>query len=260
MEKHPPYQLHELRALLLRLATTNAVWNSITLPLSYLVRDRSKLQRRPAIFYVNAAAAVAPDDVQQQARLTVEQCRVLDSGGQLLSVQRLDSLELNYPDAPIGVLWELHKQCPNAGPQLEYSTLEQFDQEASAWQRETEELERHAVRLEEEQEQSAAARQARAAVTHRQATVPPPRGFLQCMQKSRLFFHTDKRQRDTTASDEDKSAQFARVNGAWDELNACRLLFQELRGFRAKRKRAAKAAAAANGEDVEEEEEEEVED
>ena len=93
--------------------------------------------------------AKAAPDVLQQVRLLVEQCRVLDSGGQLLVAKKLDSVELNYPDAPIGVLFALHRQYPAAGPRLECYTLEQFDEGASAWQRETDEMKRNAVVLEQ---------------------------------------------------------------------------------------------------------------
>ena len=55
------------------------------------------------------------------------------------------------------------------------------------------------------------------------------------MQKSRMFFHTDKRLHDKSASDEEKAAQFASANEAWDQLNACRSHFQELRQFQAKK-------------------------
>jgi len=253
-EENPPYQLLELRALLLRLSATDSMWSFALrlLPVSFFAKSQRKMQRQSAAFYVKAAAAAAaaaPADVLQRVRLLVEQCRVLDSGGQLRKAKRLLSVDLDYPQAPIDVLYALHKQYPAAGPAFDFSLLEQFDEEASAWQQETAEMNRNATALEQAAllarkgeaegdpaaaaEAEAEAREARAAVTERERH-PPRGGFIQCMQKSRLFFHTDKRLHDTSASDEDKAAQFARCNEAWDQLSACRSRFQELRQFRAR--------------------------
>jgi hypothetical protein len=54
------------------------------------------------------------------------------------------------------------------------------------------------------------------------------------MHASRMFFHMDKRLHDKSTSEQDKANQFARVNEAWDKLNACRSHFQELTHFRQK--------------------------
>ena len=64
------------------------------------------------------------------------------------------------------------------------------------------------------------------------ATSAEPRGFAQCMNKSRMFFHADKRGRDQVTDASTQTAQFSQVKDAWDLLGTCRLLFKQLRGFR----------------------------
>ena len=173
----------------------------------------------------------------QQARLLVEQCKVLESGGMLHKAKALDSISLDYPAAPLELLHALHSRYPAAGPPLDRSMLQQFDAEVSDWQAAVEQAERQASRLESDVEDGSsqadmvAAQHARAAAEEL-AAAGPPRGFVQCMNKSRVFFHTDKRKgRDQDGSADDQAAQFAQVNEAWDCISACRACFQELRGL-----------------------------
>jgi hypothetical protein len=53
------------------------------------------------------------------------------------------------------------------------------------------------------------------------------------MNKSRMFFHADKRGHDQTTDGEQQSTQFSQVNAAWSCLHSCRSLFKQLRTFRA---------------------------
>ena len=76
---------------------------------------------------------------------------------------------------------------------------------------------------------------------NRLAAAPAPRPFAECMNKSRLFFHTDRR-KDSALSAEQLAAQFSQVQDAWECLDACRLQFQLLRQFRAKAQAATDAA------------------
>ena len=239
-DDHPPYQVLELLALLMRLTSHDRVWSFVLrLPCSYFGTRKAKMKMKAAGGYVKAARAAAPD-VLQQARLLVEQCKVLDSGGMLHKAKALNSISLDYPVAPLELLHALHSLYPAAGPPLDRSTLQQFDAEVSEWQAAVVEAERHASRLEScvqdgsSQADPVAAQQARAAADELAAA--PPRGFAQCMNKSRVFFHTDKRKgRDQDGSADDQTAQFAQVNEAWDCISACRARFQELRGFQARR-------------------------
>jgi hypothetical protein len=52
--------------------------------------------------------------------------------------------------------------------------------------------------------------------------------------RSCAFFHTDKRLHEQGTSATEQAAQFAQAKEAWDELNACRTHFQELREFQQK--------------------------
>jgi DnaJ-class molecular chaperone len=52
------------------------------------------------------------------------------------------------------------------------------------------------------------------------------------MNKSKLFFHPDKRKHNQQTSKEEQAAQFAQAKEAWACLSACRSRFQELRTFR----------------------------
>jgi len=243
VDDHPPYQSLELRALLMRLAAHDCLWSfALRLPWSYLTASKGKMKQRAASFYAKAAKAAAPN-VLQQARLLVEQCKVLDSDELLHHAKRLHSISLEYPEAPLMLLHQLHTQYPAAGPPLDRSLMQQFDAEVSEWRTSVGQAQLRASDLEQRVQlgssdaDPAAAQQARMEAD--ELSTASPRSFAQCMNKSRMFFHTDKRQHDQTASAEEKAAQFSQVNEAWDCLSACRMRFQELRDFRAK------AAAAA---------------
>jgi hypothetical protein len=99
-----PYECFELRALLVRLCAHDHVWSfTFRFPCSYFDTAPSRMKDRAANFYVKASRTARPD-VQQQARLLVEQCKVLESAGQLSKAKGLDSVVLEYPEAPLGLL------------------------------------------------------------------------------------------------------------------------------------------------------------
>jgi hypothetical protein len=130
----PSSQVFELRALLMRLCAHELVWSfTLRLPCSYFDTAPSKMEDRAAQFYVKAARAARPD-VRQQARLLVEQCKVLESNGKLSEARKLNSVVLEYPEAPLHLLHQLHSQYPAAGPPMDRSCMDQFDAEWLQWQ------------------------------------------------------------------------------------------------------------------------------
>ncbi len=249
-----PWQVFELRALLLRLVAHDQVWSyMLRWPFSYFEAGRWKLTDRAASHYVAAVSAAHPD-VCQQARLLVEQCRMLESDGQLCDAKCLDAVVLEYPETPLQLLHELHvKYAPAAGPPLDRDSLHLFDARSDwsdhEWDEECTIVEVHAAELErqlqldlqagtsattmsiEEQQQQ----QAEQARLEADALAARPRSFNAAMKRSLRFFHTDKRTRAT-----DADAEFAQVKEAWDHISACRSHFQQLRAYRAQ------VAAAAN--------------
>jgi len=85
---------------------------------------RWRAANRAASNYARAALAASPD-VDQQARLLVEQCKALERVGQLHRALHLDAVALEYPEAPLQVLHELHtKYAPEAGPPLDNDMLQ----------------------------------------------------------------------------------------------------------------------------------------
>jgi len=150
-------------------------------------------------------------------------------------------------------------QYPRAGPPIARELLERFDAEVDGWPARVAEAEDAAVQLEmrvqrhtkgarREEDLTEQARQAREEAD-RLASAPSPRPFAECMNKSRLFFHTDKR-KDSALSAEQLAAQFSQASDAWECLDACRTHFCLLRGFRAKAQVAAEAAGKESGSDV----------
>jgi hypothetical protein len=234
-----PYQCFELRALLMRLCAHDDVWSfTLRFPCSYFETAPSKMKDRAANFYVKASRAARPD-VRQQARLLVEQCKVLEGADQLSKAKGLDSVVLEYPEAPLGLLHQLHSQYPAAGPSMDRARMAQWDAEWSQWQAACAQAELHASELERQAKEEGAtvdqqeqAEQALSAVGA--LTSSPPRDFTLAMRRSCTFFHSDKRLHEQGTSATEQAAQFAQAKEAWDELNACRTHFQELREFQQK--------------------------
>jgi hypothetical protein len=234
-----PYQCFELRALLMRLCAHDHVWSfTLRMPCSYFDTAPSKMKDRAANFYVKASRAAQPD-VRQQARLLVEQCKVLESAGQLSKAKSLDSVVLEYPEAPLGLLHQLHSQYPAAGPPMDRARMTQWETEWNQWQAACAQAELRASELERQvNEEGATVDQQEQAEQGRSAvgtlTSSPPRGFTLAMRRSCAFFHADKRLHEQGTSAAEPAAQFAQAKEAWDELNACRTHFQELREFQQK--------------------------
>ena len=83
--------------------------------------------------YVTAAARAAPD-VLEQARLLVEQCKMLEEHGALDEATALDTVELHYPEEPFATLHDLHTHTRL--PALpDRATLERCDEEGVPGQR-----------------------------------------------------------------------------------------------------------------------------
>jgi hypothetical protein len=167
--------------------------------------------------------------------------------------EALDSVELDYPEEPLAVLQQLHSQYPDAGPPITRSMLKELDEELDRWQSEVDQAECWARELERRVQRGdphadlAAAQQARNKANE-VATTPEPRGFAQCMNKSRMFFHSDKRGHDQTTDREQQSTQFSQVNAAWNCLHSCRSLFKQLRTFRAEFAQAAHDTGSSDSE------------
>ena len=237
-DEQPPHQVFELHALFCRLLVEPRVWSfALRLPCSSFDGSKAKAIHRAADNYVAASRAAAPDLIEQ-VRLLVEQCKMLAQYRLLHKAKALDSVQLEYPEEPLTVLQELHQQYPDAGPSITRSVLHQWDEELEKWQAKVNNTERKARKLERRVQRGdsradpAAAQQARAKANMLAASAEP-RGFAQCMNKSRMFFHSDKRGRDQATDASTQTSQFSQVKDAWDRLSACRLLFRQLRGFRA---------------------------
>ena len=241
-DAHLQYPSLELLALLMRLTAHDRLWSlTLRLPWRYFEDAPIKMTREAAKLYVVAARAAAPD-VLQQARLLVQQCKVLESCGRLHKAKKLDSVVLEYPEQPLQVLSALHAHYPAAGAPLDQASMRQLDEEVSSWRTAVQTARQQADELEESATSTAEverAQQARAAVTKLAAS--PPRSFAQRMNQSRVFFHTDKRRQDHSASAEEKNEQFGQAKDAWDCLSACRENFQQLTDYRQKKKDAAAA-------------------
>jgi hypothetical protein len=248
MEGEPPipWQVLELRALLVRLVAHEQVWSyTLRWPFSYFETGRWKLMDRAASTYARAAWAAHPD-VCQQARLLVEQCRVLERDGRLQVAQpQLDAFAWEYPEAPLQVVHALHTKYGSAaaGPPLDRALLQLFDSRRAwserQWQSEWTVAEAHAAELEQQLQLDRAAgtsattmtldeqqHQAEQARAEADALAACPRSFAAAMNRSLRFFHSDKR---TGGAEED--AEFAQVKEAWSQLNACRTYFQQLKEY-----------------------------
>ncbi len=239
-----PWQVMELRALLVQVAAHDQMWAyMLRWPFSYFETGRGKLTDRAASHYARAAAVAFPD-VCQQARLLVEQCKVLERTGRLHEAQHLDVAALHYPEAPLQLLHELHtRYAPAPGPPLDRDMLQLFEVRSGwsddDWNEECAAAEAHAAELERQLQLDTAAgtsattmsideqqHQAEQARRVADTLAAHPRSFTAAMNKSLRFFHSDKR---TGGADED--AEFARAKEAWDQLNACRTYFQQLRAY-----------------------------
>jgi hypothetical protein len=78
-----PYQCFELRALLMRLSAHPRVWSyTLRFPCSVFDSVRDRMTTRAAKFFYKASLAAQPG-VQQQSRLLVEQCKVLERADRL---------------------------------------------------------------------------------------------------------------------------------------------------------------------------------
>jgi hypothetical protein len=242
-----PWQVLELRALLVRLAAHEQVWSyTLRWPFSYFETGRWKLTDRAASTYARAAWAAHPD-VCQQARLLVEQCRVLEANGRLQEAQlQLDAFAWEYPEAPLQVLHALHtKYGSAAGPPLDRALLQLFDSRRAwsdrDWQSEWTVAEAHAAELEQQLLLDTAAgtsatgmtiaaqqHQAEQARAEADALAARPRSFASAMNRSLRFFHSDKR---GVVGNAEADAEFAQVKEAWSQLSACRTFFQQLREY-----------------------------
>jgi hypothetical protein len=253
LEGQPPilWQVLELRALLLQVAAHDKMWAfTVRWPFSYLEGDWAELCSRAAEMFVRASLAAAPD-VGQQARLLVEQCKALERIGQLHRAQYLGAnvLVLQYPEAPLQVLHDLHTQyAPAAGPPLDFALLQLFEERSGwsedDWERESAAAETHAAELEEQLQLDEAAgvlrkkalkkQRRHAERAHKQADMlaARPHSFTAAMKKSLKFFHPDKRQRTGSAAEGTvANAEFARLQEAWKVLDACCTYFEQLRAY-----------------------------
>jgi len=86
-----PYQCWELRALIMRLSAHPRLWSyTLRFPCSVFDSVRDRMITRAAKFFYKASLAARPD-VQQQARLLVEQCKVLRRADRLDEATGLDA-------------------------------------------------------------------------------------------------------------------------------------------------------------------------
>lgn len=236
-----PYQVWELCALLSRLIVHKRL-RSFILRLSCppLTGGMKTLVDHAATCYIVAAQAAAPD-IAQQARLLVEQCKMLEEHGVLHEAQELNSIVLAYPDGPLTQLQLLHDRYPEAGMPFTRKELEELDTAYDEWKVAVDKAEAEALRLEQRVQRKSsradpiAAEQARKEADTLAATPhDPSRRFVQRMKKSRAFFHSDKRSGDCSTSAAEQAALFSQATEAWEKLNLCRQYFQELRMFRIK--------------------------
>jgi len=234
-DEHAPYQVVELEATLLRFLTHQSVWSfALRLPCKSVEKLRPQMIRRAVEGFFQAAQMAAPN-LLEQARLLIEQCKMLEPMGLLLKAQGLESIELVYPDALFAVLNELHDRYKEAGATLTRSDVEQQDGEVRDWQSRIDELESRAAQLDDQEDAVAGADADRLRVEAANLRHLEPRAFEQAMNRSQAFFHPDKRKTDLTTSAEEKSAQFAQVKETWSQLVAYRSRFQVLRAYSAKR-------------------------
>jgi hypothetical protein len=242
------WQVLELGALFMQVAAHDTMWfYMLRWPFRFLEKGAGELTNRAASNYARAAVAAAPD-VAQQARLLFEYCQSLQRIGQLHRAQHLGADEiaqgLQYPEEPMRVLNELHaKYAPAAGPLLTNFMLELLE-ERSGWSEDdwTDELASvgaHAAELERQLQRDKAAgtsstmttieeqqQQAEQARCDADTLAACPHSFSAAMKKSLRFLHPDKR-RDNA----DAHAECARANAAWNQLDACRIHFHQLRAI-----------------------------
>ena len=230
--ENAPYHLFELEATFLRLLTHARVWSfTVRLPCASIVRARTQMVKRSAGCFVKAAQVAAPN-VLEQARILVEQCKMLEALGLMHKAQGLDSIELVYPEAPFTVLRELHARYEEAGPAMSRDDVEQHDEAVRRWQGRIDELESRADELSDRQGDAAEIERLRTEVDEMRKL--PPHTFEVAMKRSQTFFHPDKRKKDLATSAEEKSTQFAQVKEAWSQLVAYRSRFEAVRMYRAK--------------------------
>jgi hypothetical protein len=247
VEGQPPilWQVLELGALLAQVPAHDVMWSYLLRwPCHFFERGAWQLMDRAASKYARAAMA-AFSDVGQQARLLVEQCKALERIDQLHRAQYLGAnvLVLQYPEAPLQLLHDLHtKHSPAAGPPPDRDLLQLFEERSGwsedDWARECADAETHAAELESQLQLDEAAgvlrkkilkkqrRHAERARNKADMLAARPHSFTAAMKKSLRFFHSDKR---TGSAGED--AEFAQAKEAWDQLDACRISFQQLRAF-----------------------------
>ena len=239
------WQVLELGALLAQVTAHDVAWSyMLRWPCRFFEGGRQQLVTLAASKYARAAMAAAPD-VGQQARLLVEQCKALERIDQLHQAQYLgaDVLVLQYPEEPLQVLHELHtKHASAAGPPPNRDLLQLFEERSDwsedDWAHECADAETHAAELKEQLQLDKAAgvlskkilkeQRRRAKRARKQADIlaARPHNFTAAMKKSLRFFHSDKR---TGGAEED--AEFAQAKEAWDQLDACRIHFQQLRAY-----------------------------
>ena len=239
------WQVLELGALLAQVTAHDVTWSyMLRWPCRFFEGGRQQLVTLAASKYARAAMAAAPD-VGQQARLLVEQCKALERIDQLHQAQYLgaDVLVLQYPEEPLQVLHELHtKHASAAGPPPNRDLLQLFEERSDwsedDWAHECADAETHAAELKEQLQLDKAAgvlskkilkeQRRRAKRARKQADIlaDRPHNFTAAMKKSLRFFHSDKR---TGGAEED--AEFAQAKEAWDQLDACRIHFQQLRAY-----------------------------
>ena len=109
--------------------------------------------------------------------------------------------------------------------------MQQLDTELRQWHAALHAAQRRADEPAAQRAGSTAVKKAQAEIDELAAS-GPPRSFEQRMNKSKMFFHPDKRKHDQQTSNKEQAAQFAQVKEAWACLSACRSRFQELRTFR----------------------------
>ncbi|MDR3739065.1 MAG: hypothetical protein P4L40_08590, partial [Terracidiphilus sp.] len=226
------YHVFELEATSLRLLTHARVWSfAVQLTCASIDRARSQMIKRSAGCFVKAAQATAPN-VLEQARILIDQCRMLEALGLMHKAQGLDSIELVYPAAPFTVLRELHARYEEAGLAMSRDDVEQHDEAVRRWQGRIDELESRANRLGDRQGDVDETERLRTEASKMREL--PPRAFEMAMNRSQTFFHPDKRTKDLATSAEEKSSQFAQIKDAWSQLVVYRSRFQAVRMYRAK--------------------------
>jgi len=237
----------ELGALLAQVTAHRVMWSyMLRWPCGFFESAGKQVVTIAASKYARAAMAAAPD-VAQQTRLLVEQCKALERIDQLHEAQHLDDVALEYPEAPLQVLHDLHTQyAPAPGPPPDRDMLRLLEERRGwsedDWAAECTVAEQHAAELEEQLQLDEAAgvlrkrvlkkqrRRAEQARLQADTLAAHPHSFSAAMNKSQLFFHPDKRA-GHAAEGIDTNAECAQLQEAWKQLDACRIHFEELRAY-----------------------------